>query len=425
MDQEQKKQIAVFRFGVIAELVNGARLAHGEKQRLLRDKCARQWTMPFSKRTRIGRSTICDWIRRYEQSGGLLASLQPKERVDKGKSRSIDAETAANMICLRNQMPEAGIGVLTETMSRRQLISPGTHLHQSNVYRFLHQNNLMSAKQQPVTDRRKFEAELPNDIWQSDVMHGPMTMVDGRRRKTYLIAFIDDHSRLIPYARFYLSENLSCFLDAFEKALLKRGVPRKLYVDNGSAYRSRQLEHICASLALALIHATAYQPQGKGKIERFFRTVRTQMLPTISADLPLAGLNDHLDHWLHTYQQRRHSATGKSPLERFAANMQCLRPAPENLKDHFRIVARRSVAKDRSVTLDGRLFEAPVALIGKRIDLLYHKDQPQRVEARFKNKNYGYLRPVDLNLNCRVRRDKNCNTQISGPELNPRGGKIW
>ena len=295
MDQEQKKQIAVFRFGVIAELVNGARLAHGEKQRLLRDKCARQWTIPFSKRTRIGRSTICDWIRRYEQSGGLLASLQPKERVDKGKSRSIDAETAANMICLRNQMPEAGIGVLTETMSRRQLISPGTHLHQSNVYRFLHQNNLMSAKQQPVTDRRKFEAELPNDIWQSDVMHGPMTMVDGRRRKTYLIAFIDDHSRLIPYARFYLSENLSCFLDAFEKALLKRGVPRKLYVDNGSAYRSRQLEHICASLALALIHATAYQPQGKGKIERFFRTVRTQMLPTISADLPLAGLNDHLD----------------------------------------------------------------------------------------------------------------------------------
>jgi hypothetical protein len=60
----------------------------------------------------------------------------------------------------------------------------------------------------PAVDRRKFEAELPNDIWQSDVMHGPYVMVEGRRRKTYLIAFIDDHSRLIPHAAFYLSENL-------------------------------------------------------------------------------------------------------------------------------------------------------------------------------------------------------------------------
>jgi hypothetical protein len=77
------------------------------------------------------------------------------------------------------------------------------------------------------------------------------------------------------------------------------------------------------------------------------------------------------------------------------------------------------------VTLDGRLFEAPVALIAKRIDLLYHKDCPQRVEARFKNKSYGYLPPVDLNVNCRVRRDRNSNAQIAASESTPTGGKIW
>jgi hypothetical protein len=274
-------------------------------------------------------------------------------------------------------------------------------------------------------DRRKYEAELPNDIWQSDVMHGPKVTVEGRQKKTYLIAFIDDHSRLIPYARFYLSENLTCFLDAFEKALLKRGLPRKLYVDNGAAYRSHHLEHICASLAVALIHATAYQPQGKGKIERLFRTVRCQLLPTVNTDPTMEALNDKLDQWLHEYHQRRHSATGKTPYQRFVKNMQCLRPAPDDLKDHFRAVVRRTVAKDRSVTVNGRLFEAPVSLIGKRIDLLFHKDCPQRIEARLKNKSHGYLPVVDLNVNCRVRRDRQSNTQITGSETTPVDGKIW
>ena len=169
-------------------------------------------------------------------------------------------------------------------MTQRQLISPGTRLNATNVWRFLHQHGLMPAAAAPGMDRRKYEAELPNDIWQSDVMHGPRVLVNERRRKAYLIAFIDDHSRLVPFGGFYLSENLAAFLDAFEKALLKRGLPRKLYVDNGSAFRSHQLEHVCASLAIALIHAKAYQPQGQGKIERFFRTVRTQFLPTLATE---------------------------------------------------------------------------------------------------------------------------------------------
>jgi hypothetical protein len=251
-------------------------------------------------------------------------------------------------------------------------------------------------------------------------------MLEGRRRKAYLIAFIDDHSRLIPQAAFYLSENLDAFLNAFEQALLKRGLPRKLYVDNGSAYRSRQLEHTCAQLSIALIHARAYQPQGKGKIERFFRTVRMQFLPTLPAEMSLTALNASWQLWLTTYHQRRHSATGCSPWQRFAEHMQCLRTAPENLTDYFRIVARRTVAKDRSITLEGRLYEAPVPLIGKRIELFYHNSNVKRVEARLNNQSYGFLRLVDLAVNCRVKRDRNRNTQIEPccPPA-PKAGKIW
>ena len=426
MDEEQKKQIAIFRFGVIADFVTGPNLPRGERRRLLAEKCARKWAIPFSDRTRVGRTTIRDWIARYEADGRRLEALYPKDRADSGRSRSIDTESAANLVELRREMPRATVATLIKTMETRRLLTPGTALTPTSVWRFLTRHGLMPKAQAQAVDRRKFEAELPNDIWQSDVLHGPKVPVDGRLRKSYLIAFIDDHSRLIPFGGFYLSENLGAFLDAFEKALLKRGLPRKLYVDNGAAYRSRHLEHICAQLAIALIHAKPYRPQGKGKIERFFRTVRMQFLPPLASALSLEALNAAWSAWLNDYHQRRHSATGASPWQRFVDHMQCLRTPPDNLKDYFRAVARRTVAKDRTVTLDGHLFEAPVPLIGKRIELFYHKDQISRVEARLNNQSYGFLRPVDLNVNCRVKRDRNRNTQIApGERPAPKGGRIW
>ena len=145
-----------------------------------------------------------------------------------------------------------------------------------------------------------------------------------------------------------------------------------------------------------------------------------------AGQMSLEEINAAFDMWLRQiYHQRVHSATGKTPIERFTSRMQCLRAAPENLKDHFRIIAKRRVAKDRSVTLDGHLFEAPVKLIGQRVDLLYHRDNPKTVEVRWQQQSYGYLTLVDLNVNCRVKRDKNNQAQISSDRHKPTGGKIW
>ena len=425
MTENEKQRVAIFRFSVIHEFVGGAVLSRTERRQLLKDKCARKWDVPSSDRTRISRSAILRWIRLYNESGGRLESLYPKDRSDNGKSRAIDKETGLNLIHLRREMPDATVPVLIRIMNERDLSTPGKDLKSTTVYRFLHAQNLMKLPESQKQDRRKFEAELPNDIWQSDVMHGPMVTVGERKRKSYLIAFIDDHSRLIPYARFYLSEKLTSFLDAFEKALLKRGLPRKLYVDNGAAYRSKHLEHITASLGIALIHARPYKPQGKGKIERFFRTVRMQFLIEVDR-MSLDELNGAFDLWIRqVYHQRIHSGTGKKPLDRFTSRMECLRASPEDLKDHFRMIARRRVGKDRTITLDGNLFEAPVKLIGQRVDLLYHKDSPKKVEVHWQQKSYGYLTVVDLNVNCRVKRDKNNQAQISSESHTPTGGKIW
>ncbi len=156
----------------------------------------------------------------------------------------------------------------------------------ATIYRLFRQRGLMNREEQ-LEDRRKFEAELPNDIWQSDCMHGPMVDVEGRQRKSYLFAFIDDMSRLICHAEFYLNERIDAYTDALRKALRKRGLPRKLYVDNGPAFRSHHLSHATASLGVVLIHSKPYQPQGRGKIERFLRTVRAQFLSTASEGMTL------------------------------------------------------------------------------------------------------------------------------------------
>jgi hypothetical protein len=255
-------------------------------------------------------------------------------------------------------------------------------------------------------------------------MHGPHLLHGGKLRKSYLIAFIDDHSRIVPHGQFYHSEALLPFLDAFAAALRKRGLPVKLYVDNGSAFRSRHLEYTCASLGISLIHARPYTPQGKGKIERFFKSVRTRFLPVFKGTT-LPEINEAFALWLeHEYHGRVHSSTGQTPFDRFTRQMHCLRGAPDNLMDHFRTTVRRRVNKDRSVIVNRRLYEAPVALIGKRVEILYHEDAPELVEIRSQGESYGLLRQVDLHVNSRVKRDKNGQVELVSDSTGS-GGLLW
>ena len=405
MNDAQREEVALFRFGVISELV-ATRLEYGAFERLVKQKSAQRWNIPGSKRTRISPSTIRRWVRRYQANGGELAALYPAARSDRGKSRTVDDETIGALVKLRTEQPTTPLARILTEMQTRDLVSPGVTLRLSTAYRILERQGLSGRNVRAPTDRRRFEAEYPNDLWQSDVLHGPAVTVDGKRRKSYLIAFIDDHSRLLPHAAFYLSERLASWLDAFRQALLTRGLPRMLYVDNGPLFRSKHLERICASLGIALSHTPPYTPQGRGKIERFFRTVRTQFLPTAPTPT-LDALNASLDNWVgQDYHLRAHSSTAESPLERFARHLELVRTAPPDLEDHFRKAARRRVANDRTVSLNGTLYEAPILLLGEHVELLYHDHRPASVELFHKGQSYGYLRPVDLHVNARARRNR-------------------
>jgi transposase InsO family protein len=405
MDHKQQEEVALFRFGVISDLVC-SRLDDGELGKRIREKAGRQWTIPFSGRTRLSESTIRRWIRLYENSGRSLDSLHPVPRSDRGRSRKVDEETILSLVKLRKEMPTLPVRMLIEEMEKRNLCPPDMTISLSTAYRILKREGVMEKENGGKVDRRRYEARYPNDIWQSDVMHGPRVLVNGKKRKSYLIAFLDDHSRLLPHGEFYLSEKLESWLDAFRQALLTRGLPRKLYVDNGAAFRSRHLERVCASLGIALVHTPPYTPQGRGKIERFFRTVRAQFLACFTGKT-LRELNETFDWWLNRqYHRRPHSSTSQTPLVRFGNHIELIRSPPPDLEDHFRKEVRRRVTKDRTVSIDKRLYEAPTRFIGEQLSLLYHEHRPERVEIIHKGESQGMLVPVDLRVNSEVKRDR-------------------
>ena len=246
-------------------------------------------------------------------------------------------------------------------------------------------------------------------------MHGPRVRVGERaKRKTYLIAFIDDATRVIPYAAFALSENTQAFLPVLQQAILRRGYSERLYVDNGAAYRSHHLALICAKLGITLIHARPYRPQGKGKMERWFLTLRSQLLTRLAVEdtASLKALNRRLWAWVEgEYHQTPHRGLdGQTPLERWAQTAQDVRfPEAEcDLNDLFLFEAVRKVQKDRTVSLNGVVYEVDAALVGEPVTLRYDPAAAagHPVQVWHEHKPIQLAKPVDLYANCFVKRQR-------------------
>jgi hypothetical protein len=245
-------------------------------------------------------------------------------------------------------------------------------------------------------------------------MHGPAVTAEGRqRRKSYLIAFLDDATRVVPIASLALAENTTAFLPVLKQAVMRRGVPKRLFVDNGSAYRSHHLALACAKLGITLIHARAYQPESKGKQERWFRTVRMQLLPQLSeADTSsLEALNRRLWAWVEAeYHQAPHRGLdGQTPLDRWAQRADEVKylDGKVDLDELFLFEAKRKVAKDRTVSLNGLVYEVDASLVGQVVCLRFEPSAQQRgVQVWHEGKKVQDAKLVDVYANCFVRRDK-------------------
>jgi putative transposase len=403
MDAKAEK-LALFRYGLIAPLVLEP-LARGELTQRAEEIASRPYDIPDSKRRAVSVDTLLEWAKRYRNGG--FEALAPKPRQDRGQPRAITPQLAGLIERLKRENPHrTGMTLLRELALSSGKDEPP--LSASTLYRFLKQRGLSERQLLAPQARKKFEAELANQIWQADMLFGPwVERPDGGRMQVFLHATLDDASRLIPHAQFYASQRLDAALDCLRQAIAARGIPVRLYIDNAKMYRSPQLARIAASLGALIVHSRPYQPEGRGKIERCFRTVREQFIANLDPKrlLSLDELNERLQAWIDSiYHRSQHSALGTTPLLRWQRDIEHVRQLPPatDLRRLFFHRLDRLVRRDSTFLLRNRLYEAPPHLAGHTVEVRFDPLDADEVEVWFQGQLQVVARPLDPVFNGRL-----------------------
>jgi transposase InsO family protein len=392
------QQVALFRYQLICPALE-AGLSTKARGRVVRAIAARVHQGPFGGQHRYSRDSLDRGIRRYRAGGfdALTPSIrQPGTRIDTGV-----LELA---VALKRENPDRTAAQVARILRAASGYSPS----ESTLLRLFHRRELMGPATEAGVVFGRFEAEIPNERWVGDALHGPW--VGGR--KTYLFAFLDDHSRLAVGYRFGFAEDTVRLAAALEPALAARGVPAAAYVDNGSAFVDSWLLRACAKLGIRLVHSTPHRPQGRGKIERFFRGVRDQFLvevaDTSAAELTeqqltpaaaLLELNGLFTAWIESvYHHRVHSETGQAPLARWNEGWDRLGHGPimasaQALTEAFLWSALRTVTKTATVSLHGNTYQVEAALAGRKVELVFSPFNLEVIEVRHGDRSYGHAVP--------------------------------
>ena len=366
---------ALFKLSVLGPLVSRERLERGELQQVIRELSEREYAIPDSKRRHLGEKTIQAWYYAWRKDG--IAGLQPKTRVDRGQSK-IAVPIQAAVLAAKRDNPRRSIRQIVRLLEAAGTV-PSQSLSRSATHRLLRLHGLsqITGSGHLPEEKRSFTAEFAGSIWYGDVMHGPRVAHRGQLRKTYLVSLIDDASRLVAHSAFCLGETALDVEGVLKQALLRRGVPIKLVVDNGAAYRATTLQGVCARLGIHLIFCRPYAPEGKGKLERWHRTCRDQFLSELDERriTDLADLNARLWAWLEQiYHQSGHAGLGgMTPLARYQRDLPRIRglgAKAAQLDTLFHHRVPRVVKKDGTVSYLGRRFEVPYELSGKAVRLV-------------------------------------------------------
>lgn len=366
---------ALFRLSVLGPLVSREHLCRGELQALLRELAGKHYAIPGSQRVRVGEKTIEAWYYAWRKDG--IAGLVPKPRADRGVSK-LAPDIQEAILRAKRENPRRSIRQIRQLLEAAGTVSRG-RLSRSAVHRLLQQHGVSraSGSSSEPQERRSFVADCACAIWYGDVMHGPTLALTGGRRKTYLVTLFDDASRLVAHSAFCLSETALDIEGVLKQAILRRGLPRKLVVDNGAAYRAATLQGVCARLGIVLIHCRPYMPESKGKLERWHRTFRDQFLSELDVRhlKDLADLNARLWAWIEqVYHKSPHGGlNGLTPLARYQQDLSKIRTlgaqAPQ-LDALFYHRLERFVRKDGTVSYAGSRFEVAFECSGKTVVLV-------------------------------------------------------
>lgn len=386
-------QVGLFRYGLISEALEPV-LSTKQRGRLVRAIAARPHPGPFGAPVRVSRATLDRWIR-DDRAGGFAALVPTPRRV----LPATPPQVLELAVALKTEAPDRTAAQVVAVLAAHGGFAPSAR----TLQRHFAAAGLTRARPDgaPLAVFGRFEAEQPNARWVGDALHGPH--VAGR--KAILIAFLDDHSRAVVAARWGYAENAVALRETLKLGLSARGRPAQCYVDNGAMFIDSGLRRACAVLGIRLSHSQPGRPAGRGKIERFFRTVRDQFLVEISdhPDDPnwagtvvasLAELNDLFTAWVEqVYHQRVHTETGMAPLARFLADGPPVPTPAALLSEAFRWGQWRTVTKTATVSLQGNLYEVDASLAGSKVELVFDPFDLSDIDVRHHGRPVGKAVP--------------------------------
>jgi putative transposase len=389
---ERARQIGLFRYMLIREAADPA-LTGKQRGRLVRELARIPHTDPEGRTLRITRWTLDRWISEWRRAGFDALVPSPRQSQPRTPPDVLELATA-----LKKENPSRSAAQIRRILSAQHGWAPD----ERTLQRMFVRNGLTSlrAPSQPAVFGR-FEADRPNEIWTGDALHGPR--IEGR--KTYLFAFVDDHSRAVVGHRWGFAEDTVRLAAALRPALAARGVPEYVYVDNGSAFVDSWLLRACAKLGIKLVHSQPGRPQGRGKIERFFRTVNGEFVVEIAAGDGKPGrqiqdlheLNRLFTAWVEkVYHLRVHSETAMAPLARWMTGAPFPVPAPADLAEAFRWSEHRTVSKTALVSLHGNRYQVDPQLVGRRVELVFDPFDLTFMRVRLDGRDAGTAMPFQL-----------------------------
>ena len=354
--------------------------------------------------------TLEDWWYAYQKGG--FADLHPQSRSDKGQFRTFTPQQEVWVLEQARSAPFVPLQVLYREWKQKDPTLPSL----SSVFRLLDKHNLGTKSRRALASSgfsgptKPFEAPFANDLWMVDFSPGPYLQRAGEKAQpTQLCLIIDDHSRLVPFAAYYERADTQAFHQTLQEAISRRGIPAKLYTDQGHVFTGDHTRVVCANLNIRLLHAKPYHAWSKGKVERLFRTIQEDFESRLRLPGQAVGtleeLNQKFSRWLQEhYHVREHSSTGMSPEARFARCAHHLRllDPDQDLDRLFFMRIERVVRKDGTVRLGNKLYEVDLSLRSLKVQLRYDPFKLDRIEIYFRDQSFALARPVDLHLNSKL-----------------------
>ena len=412
-DVNREEQIAAARYALIAPIVSRQTpLAPGELKQWLRETASRVYELPGSRKQTVSERTLERYLEAYRKGG--WDALKPKSR-PKGRTK-LDPGLLQQAIALRKERPTRSVDQIIFLLEQSGAAASG-QIAPSTLARHLRRAGVSRGQMRetsPASTFRRFEASDILELLQADFKHFvylPDPKQPKKKRKTILLAILDDYSRYVVHAQIYWDEQLPRLEDSLKKAILRHGIPETLYCDNGSAFSAHHLVRICGRLGIRLCHSRPYRPQGRGKVERLFQFVDSSFRPEVQARIDrgeittLEELNGALRSWLDGYYHERvHGSTKQTPRERFEASQKPRkRKSLPELNEVFLWEEQRTADKTGCIQLAGNTYEVASELAGKRISLRYDPFDLTEIQVWFEGRRYADAHPVELKRRTRSR----------------------